>query len=270
VSSAGDGTSNRAIVSSVVKLCKDLGLRSVGEGVETEAEAELIQRALQMRDADVADVMTPRTRMFALDITTPLDEAVEEVSRAGHSRVPVYRENLDDIVGVLYAKDVLRHWGHEEESRPSLYRLARKPFFVPETKKIGALLEEFRGQRTHLAVVLDEYGGTAGLVTIEDVLEEIVGEIEDEYDESVDVPLIEMKGEREVEIDAQVHVDDLAQILETEIDSTEFDTVGGLVFTALGRIPSSGDEFDYEDLKITVLAANDRSVTRVRVVRESS
>ena len=237
------------------------------EGLILEAEAHMIERALHLRDADVADVMTPRTRMFALEIKTPLKEGVDLVSRAGHSRVPVYRKNLDEIVGILYAKDLLQHWESPQAGQLTLSRLARKPYFVPETKKISQLLEEFKRQKKHLAVVLDEYGGTAGVITIEDIIEEIVGEIEDEFDESADVPLLQMIGEHEVEVDARVHVDDLAEALEVEIPSDDFDTVGGLVFTVLGRIPSSGDDFSHFGLHFTVLDANERSVNRVKVVR---
>jgi magnesium and cobalt exporter, CNNM family len=239
------------------------------EGVIDQDEADMIERALDLRDADVADNMQPRTRMFALEIDTDLNEAVEQVSAAGHSRVPVYRNNLDEIVGILYAKDLLRHWGSEGATHLTLARIARKPLFVPETKRMREMLDEFKRRKTHMAIVLDEYGGTAGLITIEDIIEEIVGEIEDEYDETVNVPLILMLGEREAEVDAQVHVDDLGDAMDVEINSDEFDTVGGLVFTALGRVPVAGDEFDYAGLHIVVLAANERSVTRVKAVREA-
>lgn len=237
------------------------------EGLIREEEANMIERALHLRDADVADVMMPRTRMFALDIQTPVGQAVKQVSEAGHSRVPVYRKNLDEIVGLLYAKDLLRYWETEQAKTLTLSRLARKPFFVPETKKISQLLEEFKRQKKHMAIVLDEYGGTAGLITIEDILEELVGEIEDEFDEAVDMPLLRMLTETEAEVDARVHVHDLADALETEITSEEFDTVGGLVFTALGRVPMVGDETDYAGLHFTVIDANERSVNRVRVSR---
>jgi putative hemolysin len=240
------------------------------EGLIREEEANMIERALHLRDADVADVMMPRTRMFALDIGTPVADAVKRVSEAGHSRVPVYRKNLDEIVGLLYAKDLLRYWETEQAKTLTLSRLARKPFFVPETKKISHLLEEFKRQKKHMAIVLDEYGGTAGLITIEDILEELVGEIEDEFDESVDLPLLRMIGDAEAEVDARVHVHDLADALETEIDSEEFDTVGGLVFTALGRVPAIGDETDFAGLHFIVLDANERSVNRVRVTRSPS
>ncbi len=239
------------------------------EGLIGQDEAEMIERALDFRDADVADNMQPRTRMFALDINTDLSEAVRQVSEAGHSRVPLYRRDMDEIVGILYVKDLLRHWDREDAATLTLSRIARKPFFVPETKRIGRMLDEFKRRKMHLAIVLDEYGGTAGLITIEDILEEIVGEIEDEYDEAVDTPMLQMLGEHEAEVDAQVHVNDLGDALDIEIESDEFDTVGGLVFTALGRIPTAGDEFDYAGLHVTVLDASERSVNRVRVVREA-
>jgi len=240
------------------------------EGLIGQDEAEMIERALDFRDADVADNMQPRTRMFALEIDTDLAEAVRLISEAGHSRVPLYQKHMDEIVGVLYVKDLLEFWGKKEAESLTLRSLMRDPFFVPETKRIIQMLDEFKKRKMHLAIVLDEYGGTAGVITIEDILEEIVGEIEDEYDDAEDTPLLQMLGEREAEVDAQVHVNDLGDALDVEIDSDEFDTVGGMVFTALGRIPSVGDEFDYAGLHVTVLDANERSVNRVRVVREAN
>ncbi len=240
------------------------------EGLIGQDEADMIERALDFRDADVADNMQPRTRMFALDIDTDLSEAVRLVSEAGHSRVPLYQKNMDEIVGVLYVKDLLKFWGGKEAESLTLRSLMRAPFFVPETKRIIQMLDEFKRRKMHLAIVLDEYGGTAGVITIEDIIEEIVGEIEDEYDEAEDTPSLRMLGDREAEVDAQVHVNDLGDALDVEIDSAEFDTVGGLVFTALGRIPAVGDEFDYAGLHVTVLDANERSVNRVRVVREAN
>jgi CBS domain containing-hemolysin-like protein len=240
------------------------------EGAIREDEAEMIERALHLKDADVADAMTPRTDMFALKIDTPIAEAVQSVSDEGHSRVPVYRENIDQIDGILYAKDILSYWGAPGADDLDLATIARKPFFVPETKKIGQLLDEFKRTKLHIAIVLDEYGGTAGLITIEDILEEIVGDIEDEYDDSMDSPLLERTGEAEAEVDARVHVDELADELSVELPSDEFDSVGGLVFTVLGRIPDPGDQFDYAGLHFTVLDADERRVNRVRVVRNSS
>jgi CBS domain containing-hemolysin-like protein len=246
-------------------------LSALGEGelggLIGEDEADLIERALDFRDADVADNMQPRTRMFALDIDMELAEAVRLISESGHSRIPLYRKNMDEIVGILYVKDLLKYWGREEAGSLTLDSLKREPFFVPESKPIIQMLDEFKRRKMHLAIVLDEYGGTAGMITIEDILEEIVGEIEDEYDEAEDTPLLQMFGEREAEVDAQVHVDDLADALDVEIESDEYDTVGGLVFSVLGRIPAIGDEFDHAGLHITVLDANERSVNRVRVVR---
>jgi CBS domain containing-hemolysin-like protein len=237
------------------------------EGVLREEEAELIERALELRDADVADCMTPRTRIFALELGTPLPDAIRRIAEAGHSRVPVFRKTLDEVAGVLYAKDVLKLWESREAPPPSLARLARKPFFVPETKKIGTLLDEFKRTRVHMAIVLDEYGGTAGLITIEDILEELVGEIADEYDKPVDVPLVQELPDGRVEVDAKLHVDDLGGIFETELPSQDFDTVAGLVVTFLGRVPPPGEQFDWLGLHFEVVEANERAVNRVRVRR---
>jgi CBS domain containing-hemolysin-like protein len=195
---------------------------------------------------------------------------VKQVSQAGHSRVPLYGKDVDEIVGVLYAKDVLEHWATPEAGSLTLSRIARKPFFVPETKRISQLLDEFKRTQTHMAVVIDEYGGTAGLITIEDILEEIVGEIEDEFDESVDVPLLSLIEEGTAEASGHVHVDDLGDALDVEIPSEDFDTVGGLVFAALGRIPEAGEEFDFAGVHFKVLEADERRVNRVKAVRTDS
>ncbi len=237
------------------------------EGVLREYEADMIERALDLHDADVADVMTPRTEIFGLEISTPLAEAVARISEVGHSRVPVYRENLDDIVGVLYAKDILAHWGEADAARLTLESILRKPYRVPETKKIHQLLEEFKRRKLHIAIVMDEYGGTAGLITIEDILEELVGEIEDEFDEGAELPSLTVTGEGEVEVDGRIHVDDLGEALEVEIPPGDFDTVGGLVFAVLGRIPESGEEFEHQGLHFRVLSADERRVNRVKVVK---
>jgi CBS domain containing-hemolysin-like protein len=238
------------------------------EGVLEEREKEMIERIIELRDADVADAMTPRTDMVSVPATMRVDEAVALAMEKGHSRVPVFEGNRDQIVGILYVKDLLHHWRRDKAQTLSLRALMRKPYFVPEQKPISELLAEFKARKLHLAVVLDEYGGTAGIITIEDIIEEIVGDIEDEYDPALTEPPLKIVNSTTVEADARLHIDDLSHaILVSLEDDRDFDTVGGFLFTTLGRIPTEGESLEAAGLRFTVLRANDRRVGRVRVER---
>ncbi|MEM8495597.1 MAG: hemolysin family protein, partial [Planctomycetota bacterium] len=189
----------------------------------------------------------------------------------GHSRVPVYRENLDDIVGILYAKDLielLETPGSEAEKAAAfnLEAILREPFLVPESKKVLELLHEFRATKIHLAIVLDEYGGTAGLITIEDILEEIVGEIQDEYEPEDDAPVVVEIDENSARVDARTHLDDLNDQLNLDLPEDEdYDTVGGFVFAELGHIPEPGETFESHGVKVTVDEAERTKVIAVTV-----
>ncbi len=241
-----------------------LGVVSEGElaGAVHEEDADMIESVMEFRNTDVAEIMTPRIEIVALPATATLEEARDLVTREGHSRIPVYGETIDEIKGVLYAKDLLKLDG-DEPFNP--LKIMRKVPFVPESKKIAELLRELRQQKVHLAVVLDEYGGTAGLVTIEDILEEIVGEIADEYEEPEPEPIRRI-DDNTVEIDARVHVDELNDELKIEIPEEEdYDTVGGFIFAEMGKIPKSGDEFRYKNVSFKVLAAEERRINRLRV-----
>jgi CBS domain containing-hemolysin-like protein len=188
----------------------------------------------------------------ALAETAPLQEALETVIAHGHSRVPIYRETIDQIVGILYAKDLLPGL-RAGQSGLSLAGLLRPPHFVPETMKVDALLKDLQARKVHLAIVVDEYGGTAGLATIEDLLEEIVGEIQDEYD--VEEPSVQFVGEGELIADARVLLHDLNDLTGLHLESEESDRLGGLVFERLGRVPQVGDKVQLDDgLTMTVLS----------------
>jgi putative hemolysin len=233
------------------------------EGAVDDAEVEMIESVMEFAETDAAEIMTPRTDIFALSSETPLVEAARKIQQAGHSRVPVYRENLDQIVGIIYAKDLLACVGSDQPA--SLVDLTRKPFFVPETKPLDGLLREFKSRKVHIAVVLDEYGGTAGLVSIEDVLEEIVGDISDEYD-AAQTPQIKRINESTVEIDGRLRIDELNDLLELELPEDEdFDTVAGFVYSELGYIPVSGEAFSTESAEFTVLEADERRIIKLRV-----
>jgi len=234
------------------------------EGVVDEEEQEMIENVLELSDTDVENIMTPRTDIVAVSAEGGLEEVLATISKAGHSRIPVYEQNIDNIIGLIYAKDLLGEIGND----PANFKIRdkmRKAYFVPETKSLRQLLHEFQNQKLHIAIVLDEYGGTAGIVTIEDILEELVGEIADEYEEPVPES-IKRLDENTVEVDARMYIDDLNKEFELQLPEDEdYDTVGGFVFSHLGYIPGTGQTFDYEDLKFIISSAEARRIKRIKI-----
>ncbi|MGK2965292.1 MAG: hemolysin family protein [Tepidiformaceae bacterium] len=232
-------------------------------GVEEE-ERRMIRGIIDLEDKSAREIMVPRIDIAAVDIDDDLTAASQMINERGFSRVPVYRESIDDVVGILYAKDLLRALTNGNGTA-RLAGLLRQPVFIPESKRLDQLLTEMRSTRTHLAIVVDEYGGTAGLVTIEDLLEEIVGEIEDEYD--ISQPTMEMISEDEVVLDAGAPTDILDELFGYEVESEDFDTVGGFVIHQLGRVPAVGDEVMVDGLQLRVLSMSGRRVRRIRISR---
>ncbi len=234
------------------------------EEEEGHDERELISSIIEFGDTIVREVMVPRTDMVTLPATASTDDAVDLVLEAGRSRIPLTGENIDDIVGLLYARDLLTLYDQAAPPRPAK-DLAHDAYFVPETKAISELLREMQAKQQHMAIVVDEFGGTAGVVTIEDLIEEIVGEIVDEYDEeeTMVVPL----GEKAYLVDARLDVDDLADTLDVRFPEEEWDTVGGLVLGLAGRVPDVGESFEYGDVVLTAEEVQGRRVSRVRVAR---
>jgi len=237
-------------------------------------ERDMIEAVVNFRDKTVAQVMTPRTEIQAMELSTDLSGVTAAVRSVGHSRIPVYEDSLDHVVGVFYVKDLMK-WLAGEGSRNgkpfSLRSLLRPAYFVPETKTIRQLLAELLAKRTHIAMVADEYGGTAGLITIEDIVEEVFGDIQDEYEEP-EADAAEVKidpATRTAEIDARTYIHDandaLAAIGAELPESEDYDTVGGFVTVTMGRIPTSGETFRHDDLTLTVLAAEPTRVTRVKL-----
>ena len=233
-----------------------------GEGGELEdQEREIIRRVIEIGETTVREAMVPRPDIVALEIETTPSDAAQLVVEHGLSRLPVYEENIDNIVGILYAKDVLADLQAGRES--SVRSLIRTPLLVPEAKLLDELLAEFRALRVHMAIVLDEYGGTAGLVTIEDVLEEIVGEIEDEYDRFSAAPIVRL-GEREAIVDGRAPLDSLEELFGETLEDGESETVGGYVFDRLGKIPEVGDTVVSGALQLEVTRMAGRRISRVR------
>ena len=239
------------------------------EGLLEEEAREMIEGVIELGDAVVSHIMTPRTDIQMVQLNTPWDEVVDSLIESGHTRVPVYDKSRDDIVGILYSKDLLPELfkSSGEPSRP-LADLLRKPLFVPETKPVDDLLKLFQKSRTHIAVVLDEFGGVSGLVTIEDVLEEIVGEIDDEYDEKAEEAVRKIDDDV-CEALGRAHIDEINALMGFELpEDADFDTIGGFVFAEFGRVPAPGESITWHDsVRVTVLEASRRRVNRVRLER---
>jgi CBS domain containing-hemolysin-like protein len=232
------------------------------DDAQDSQEIELISSVLEFTDAIVREVMVPRTDMVTVPASTGSDEALDLVLASGKSRIPVTGDDLDDVVGVLYARDLLLLLDAGEGPLP-VTKLMRPVHFVPETKRVSELLRELQASKVHLAVVVDEFGGTAGLVTIEDLLEEIVGEIVDEYD--VEEPMVSALDDGSFLVDARLSVDDLAELLACTLPDEGWDTVGGLVLGLAGRVPEEGESFELEGMVITADRVQGRRVARVRV-----
>jgi len=232
-----------------------------------EEEQELIRGIKEFQGGIVREVMVPRIDVVAVDETTDLDTLRQIALEKGHSRIPVYSGTIDHITGIAYLKDMLRYW-QTEDTGITVADFMRPPYFVPETKNIGQLLHEFQAQKVHIAVAIDEYGGTAGIVTIEDLLEVVFGDIIDEHDAEED--LIKAITEDTWEVNAKVDIDELENYVgELRIEQQDFETVSGLLFAILGEIPKPGDEITYQHLKFTVLHADKHRIVTVRVERMS-
>ena len=241
-------------------------LHSAFERNLLDADAlSMIEGALQVSEMQVRDIMVPRAQMDMIDVSETPDKFIPHVIATAHSRFPVIDKNRDDVIGVLLAKDLLRYYAGEEEF--NVRDMLRPAVFVPESKRLNVLLREFRANRNHMAIVVDEYGGVAGLVTIEDVLEQIVGDIEDEYDfdDSEDNIVREQGGHYRVK--AQTEIADFNQVFGTKFSDTDFDTVGGLVLHRFGRLPKRGEAITIDGLRVQVLRSDSRRLHVLQVHR---
>ncbi len=241
------------------------------QGVLEAEEEQMIQAVIELGDRRLHEVMVPRVEMVGLPADATLDQAIDAIIAEGHSRIPVYEESVDEIVGILYAKDLLPFLKPSAAERPAVRSLLRPPVFVPESMSIDDLLHELQRRKVHIAIVLDEYGGTAGLVTIEDLLEEIVGEIQDEYDS--EEPATVILSDTEARVDGLVSIEELGDLFDLELeldDEDEYDTVGGLIFHRLGDVPKPGDRVRIDGLTLTVESTDGRRVSKVLAVREPS
>lgn len=250
-----------------IKTLVDAGEES---GMLEEDEKEMIYSIFEFGETLAREVMVSRVDIVALDAETPLLDAMDVIIKHNHSRVPVYQDNIDNVIGILYAKDllkVMREKGREAANQIRLSAIVRPAAFTPESKKVDELLEEMQKRRIHMSIVIDEYGGTAGLVTIEDILEEIVGEIQDEYDQGEEA-LIQPVGDNEWSIDARTNLSDINDLLKSSIPIDESDTLGGFIYESLGKVPLPGDEVQREDLLLKVVNVAGRRIGKVRVTRQ--
>lgn len=250
------------------KEIPDLADLSIEKGTIEEEEHELIHGIVSFKTVTVREVMTPRVDIVAVPIDMSIDELIKIINDSGFSRIPLYQENLDNIIGIIYAKDLLPYISNPEIIKPlSIKNFSHEPLFVPQTKTINTLLHDFQEKKIHLGIVVDEYGGTAGLISLEDILEEIVGEIRDEYDkEEIE---IERLSPNKFLVLGKVSIDQLNELLNQDFSSenADYDTVGGFIFNQAGSIPEQGFHFTYNNYKFTVKEVINKRINKVFVER---
>ncbi len=232
------------------------------EGVLEGGEKDMIYNVFEFGETQARDIMVPRTDMVAIDVNLPYEDIVNIFKQEQYSRIPVYEETIDNIIGILYVKDLLFIEDSKEEF--DLRKYMRKPYFSYEFKPITELFEEMRTNRVHMAIILDEYGGTEGLITIEDLIEEIVGDIEDEYDKKVDE--IKVIKEDEYLTYGNVRIEDINDMIGTIIESEEFDSIGGFVMGILGRLPEIGETIEYNNIKFIIEGVEKNRITKLRIL----
>jgi CBS domain containing-hemolysin-like protein len=237
------------------------------EGTIEDEEKEMIFSVLQFGERLAYEVMVPRMDVVGIEINTLFEEALAKFIETGHSRIPVYRDNIDNIEGVLYAKDLLNVWHNGDPKPQSIKELMRKAYFVPESKRADLLLKEMQTSKIHMAVIVDEYGGTAGLITIEDLIEEIVGDIQDEYDLHEEADYTEA-GPGEYIIDGSMNLDDINELLDIDLPTEDSSTLGGFIYSLLGRVPTVGEVIDNEEhgLVMRVDSVDGRRIRKVHVM----
>lgn len=239
------------------------------EGDIEASESSMMLKILHLDELCAEDLMTPRADIHALEGSRSVAEAIEEILQHGHSRLPIYKENRDNIIGIVYAKDLLREAMQPENLKIPVARIMRQAFFVPETKNALEVLNELRARKTHMAIIIDEHGGTSGLVTIEDILEEIVGEIEDEHDAPKEADII-MESDGTARLNGRAYLDDINDALGIKLESDEVDTIGGLLSHIAGRLPLPGEKFFLEGFVFEVEDSDTRQVHTVLADRQST
>lgn len=241
----------------------ELELHKIHGAVDAE-EQQMIENVLKLSERYAGEIMTPRTDIAAVEVNSDLQSVLKTITTAGNNRFPVYEGTIDNIVGLLYAKDLLNEIG-KDAAQFKLRDKLRPAYFVPQAKPLRALLREFQKKKLHIAVLLDEYGGTAGIITLEDILEQLVGEIADEYKKTAPQPIKEIDTNT-VEVDARTNIADLNRQLEMNLpESEDYDTIGGFIFSHLGCIPKTGKSFDYENRRFTITSAEPRKIKKITI-----
>lgn len=250
----------------------------IQEFIQTEVELDaeeksMLSGVLEVSETQVRDVMIPRSQMVVIDIDDSFDESLKLIVESGHSRFPVMGDDRDEVLGILLAKDLLRYFGSDAAMELNLRRLLRPAAVIPESKRLNALLKEFRDSHNHMAIVVDEYGGVAGLLTIEDVLEEIVGDIDDEHDHEEDAfirPDGDRNGRPVFAVRALTRIEDFNEYFSCEFADEEYDTIGGLVLHELGRLPRRGEQVQFGGFRFAVTKADQRRIDALQVQRDES
>jgi len=234
-------------------------------GLITGEESDMVHGVLELKETAASSIMVPRTHISSASVDSTLEEIITLVKECGHTRIPIYEGSIDKIVGLLHAKDLLKLFGNSPDSLIPR-EVLRTPYFVPGNIPIGRLLRDLKTKKTHMAIVTDEYGGIAGIITIEDILEEIVGEIMDEHDQ--DLPLLSVVGENHIIVDARLNVEKVEDYFDIEFPEGSYESIGGFIIHALGRIPKSGDQIAFQGLDMTIESADDRKIYKVRIHRK--
>jgi len=230
-------------------------------GLISEDEGEMIQGIFSFRDTIAREIMVPRTEVVcARAEEATLTDIITLIVQSGHSRIPIYQESVDNIIGILHAKDLLSYWCSETAD---FREMMRPPYFIPETKKISEVLKDLRDKKSHMAIVIDEYGGTAGILTLEDIIEEIIGDVMDEYD--AEEKLIAENEDGSITVDARLDVEDLEDYLHVQFPEGKFESVAGFVISLLGRVPDVDERIEYENIEMVIEAANSRKIEKIRI-----
>jgi hemolysin (HlyC) family protein len=243
----------------------DLMDEGQSKGLVSNEESDMVFGVLDLKETKAHSIMIPRIEISSAPFDANLGEIIKLVAECGHTRIPIHKENIDQIVGILHAKDLLKLWG-EDPYTVIPAEILRKPYFVPENRLLSDLLRDLKEGKNHLAVVTDEYGGTAGIVTIEDILEEIVGDIRDEHDN--DLPLVTRLDQERFLVDARLEAEKLEDDFGVKLPEADFESVGGFIIHLLGRIPEKGETFSFENLDITIQSADQRKINKVLIQRK--
>ena len=233
------------------------------QGIIDEGEGDMLQSILELDETILREIMIPRTDMVCVDAEAPFGDILKAILSSGHSRIPIYKNNIDNIIGLVYAKDLLRFWGRPIDTI-SLEEIMRPPFLVPESKQVSVLLKEFQAACIHIAIVIDEYGGTSGLVTIEDLIEEIVGEIQDEYDRKEEWLVKQPDGS--FLADSRLDIEEFEEYFGVEVAREKFDTIGGYIVEQSGRVPAVGEQVRIGDFDMLIEQGDQRAIRQIRII----